>query len=115
MLAGATRTEASTEQAYLMRQKPDGTFGYEFVSLTAALKDDPKSNVLVQDKDVLAVYKSDEARFTPVHQVSIQGEVVTPGAYARGDNMTVSDAIRIAGGVTPRAGTRLLIAHARAD
>jgi protein involved in polysaccharide export with SLBB domain len=115
MLAGGTVPEAYTDQAYVLHQKPDGGYSYEFVNLAAALKDDPKSNVLVGDRDVLAVYRADEARFVPVHQVSIQGEVVTPGLYARGDNMKLSDAIKIAGGLTPRAGERVLVAHARRE
>jgi len=115
MLAGGTLPEAYTDQAYLLHQRGDGSFGYDFVNLGAALKDDSKNNVLVQDKDVLAVYQANEAHFTPDHQVNIQGEVVTPGQYARGENMKLSDAIKIAGGLTPRAGERILIAHARRD
>lgn len=111
--AGGTLPEAYTERAYLLHRRPDETYEYQFVNLASALHEDPASNVLVQDNDILAVYRTDEARFTPEHIVSIQGEVVSPGKYPRGEKMLLSDALKVAGGLTPKAGERILIAHSR--
>jgi len=110
--AGGTRPEAYTERAVLLHQHPDGSFTYEYPSITLALKDDPQHNLPLQDRDILAVYRTDQAKFTPEHSINIQGEVNEPGPYPRGEGMRLSDALTLAGGLTLRAGDEIFIAHA---
>jgi protein involved in polysaccharide export with SLBB domain len=113
MMAGGTTPNAYVNRAVLLHQLPDGTFAYDYIDLTRALKNDPADDLLLKENDVLAVYTQDEAKFTPEHNIQIEGEVVTPGSYPRGENMRLSDAIRLAGGLTPRAGNVIDVAHAR--
>ncbi len=108
-----TLPEAYLERAALLHQRPDGTYSYDYISLALAIKDDPKHNIAVLDRDILAVYRHDEAAFTPEHTVTISGEVVTPSTYPRGEGMKLSDLLRLAGGLTPRAGDKIAVAHAR--
>jgi protein involved in polysaccharide export with SLBB domain len=114
--AGGTIPDAYLYRATLLHQRPDGSYKYEFVDLDAAMKDDPDNNVLLEDHDVLAVYTVEEAQFVPQHTIAVEGEVVTPGKnYPRGDGMHLSDALKIAGGPTPKAGDLIQVAHARTD
>ena len=113
MQAGGTMPEAYLPQAVLQRQRPDGSYALEFVNIDAVLKGDDKQNALIEDRDTLAVYRSDEARFTPEHTVTLAGEAVAPGKYARGDGMKLSDLLKVAGGLRPSAGDRIVVARAR--
>jgi len=113
MQAGGTLPEAYLPQAVLQRQRADGTFALEFVSVEEALKGDQKQNALIEDRDILAIYRSDEARFMPEHMVTLAGEAAAPGKYARGDGMKLSDLLKIAGGLKPSAGDRIAVARAR--
>lgn len=113
--AGGTRPEAYLEQAVLLHQRADGSYVYDYINLNEAIKENPKHNLLLRDGDLLAVYRMDEVQFTPSHTVRIQGEVVSPGVYPRGEGMRLSDVLRLAGGLTPRAGDRIQVAHARID
>ena len=113
LMAGGPTPEASLDRAVLLHQRGDGTYAYEFVRLGAALQGDTAQDMTVQDNDVLAVYRVGEAQWTPQSVVSIQGAVVTPGDYPRGEGMTLGDLFRLAGGLLPGAGKRVSIAHAR--
>jgi protein involved in polysaccharide export with SLBB domain len=113
MKAGGTDPAAYLERAYLLHQRPDGSFAYDTIDLKRAIAEDPAHNALIEDHDILAVYRADEARFTPERTVSILGEANAPGKYVRGEQMKLSDLVGIAGGLTAKAGTRILIAHAR--
>ena len=63
-----------------------------------ALQDDAANNLPLKNEDSLIVYK--ESRFFPEQTVTITGGVRTPGSYRRDDNMSVSDLIVLAGGLT---------------
>jgi protein involved in polysaccharide export with SLBB domain len=116
LMAGGTTPNAYTHEAKLLHQRPDGSFEYEFLDLDAAMKNDPANNVLLMDHDVLAIYTINEAHFVPKHTFSIVGEMVTPSNdYPRGDGMRLSDALRLAGGPTPKAGHLIQLAHARQE
>jgi protein involved in polysaccharide export with SLBB domain len=110
-MAGGPLPEAYLNRLILLHQHPDGSFTYDYVNATGWASGDPSSDPLIQNNDVLAVYREDEAHFTADHTVRIDGEVVAPGVYPRGDHMRVSDLVKLAGGFTPRAGLTVLIAH----
>ena len=113
LMAGGPTPEASLSQAVLLHQRGDGTYAYKFVQLAAALQGDTAQDAMIQDNDILAVYKVGEAQFTPNPIVSIQGDVVTPGDYPHGTDMKLSDLLKLAGGLRPGAAKRITVAHAR--
>src|SRR5205085_2938217 len=86
---------------------------YDFVNLTTLLRGDDAQNRTLEENDSLFIFRTAEAHFTPEHRFTIQGEVRTPAEYYRGDGMMLSQALRVAGGLTPRAGSRIEVAHAR--
>lgn len=113
--AGGTATDAYLDEAYVLHTRLDGTQRYDFVNIPAALRDDPKNNVPLEDRDQLFVYKQSEAHFTPEHLIEIRGEVNTPGKYPRGEGMTLAQALKLAGGPTPKAGDQVRVARARTE
>ncbi len=113
LMAGGPTPEASLDRAVLLHQRGDGAYAYEFVRLGAALGGDTAQDAVVQDNDILAVYRTGEAQWTPRQTVSIQGAVVAPGDYPRGEGMTLGDLFKLAGGLVPGAGKRISVAHAR--
>jgi protein involved in polysaccharide export with SLBB domain len=114
-IAGGALPGANLDEAVLVHQHPDGTFAFQFVNLTQAAKDLPTDNVLVLDRDVLIVRRTDETRFTPEHSITVLGEAVYPGLYPRGEAMHLSDALKLAGWLKPDATNTIRVAHARKD
>jgi polysaccharide export outer membrane protein len=113
LMAGGPTPDAALDRAVLLHQRGNGTYAYEFVRVGAALQGDANQDAAVQDNDILAVYRVGEAQWTPQPIVSIQGAVVAPGDYPHGENMTLSDLFKLAGGLLPGAGKRVTVAHAR--
>ena len=99
------------EQIVVLHQHGDGTFAYEYA--TVAEVTHGAKDAVVQDNDMVAVYRIGEAQFTPEHVVSIRGAVNGEGYYPRGENMHLSELIRNAGGFKPGAGLAVKVAHAR--
>ena len=56
-------------------------------------------DVPLEDKDVVTVYS--KSSFELNNEVSIDGEIINPGSYSLGYNMTIGDLILAAGGLTP--------------
>ena len=112
LAAGGTLPEAYLGRSALLHQHSDGTFAYDYVNIDQLMGGDPTQDVKVQDNDVLAVYKIGEAQFAPNHVVIVRGEVVAPGTYPRGEGMRLSDALKLAGGFKPDAGTQVIVTHA---
>ena len=110
-MAGGPLPEAYLSRVVLLHQRPDGSFSYDYVDAGAWATGDLSNDPIVQDNDILAVYRDDEAHFTADHTVRIDGEVVAPGTYARGDHMHVSDIVKLAGGFTPKAHTVVFVSH----
>jgi protein involved in polysaccharide export with SLBB domain len=113
LVAGGPTREAYLDRAYLLHQRPDTTFAYEQINVSAAMKGDPKYDVQIEDNDVLALYRSDEAVFQPEHVAAVRGDVVSPGVYPRGEGMKLSELIQLAGGFRASAAGMITVAHAR--
>ena len=111
--SGGPLPDAYLNRAVLLHQRGDGTYAYDYVSLRDVLSGDSRMDLPIHDNDVLAIYRIGEAHFTPDHTVKVLGNVVAPGLYARGDNMRLSDLLKLAGAFKPGGGTRVTIAHAR--
>ena len=94
--AGGVLPDAALESAQLFRAQPDGSLRILNVNLAAALDADPLENVLVQPRDRIIVHRS-VYRVDPP-SVYIRGEVANPGRYPFGEDMRVTDLLRVAGG-----------------
>ncbi len=110
---GGPLPDAYLNRAVLLHQRGDGSYAYDYVSLSGVLAGNKADDFSILDNDVLAVYRIGEAHFTPDHTVKVLGDVVAPGLYARGDKMTLTDLLTLAGAFKPGGGTRVSIAHAR--
>jgi protein involved in polysaccharide export with SLBB domain len=90
-----------TGHATIVRTLPDLRKELASFDLGRALEGDPLQNIELHRLDSVVVY--DNEFFHPVHSVSIDGAVRTPGSYMRTEGMTVRDLIVMAGGVTDRS------------
>jgi polysaccharide biosynthesis/export protein len=103
-LAGGLAPDAKIEDAQVFRYLPDGKTKIFSVSLGSALEGDPTANILLQPRDRLLIHRSTDA-IQPA-SVYLQGEVGKPGRYPLTTNMTISDLIRVGGGLKPSADTK---------
>jgi protein involved in polysaccharide export with SLBB domain len=115
LMAGGPAPDAYLKRAVLLHQNGDGTYAYDFIHVDDALSGDPAQDFPVHDNDILALYRVGEAEYTPDHLVSIEGEVVSPGLYPRGDGMHLTDLLKIAGGLKPDAGMSVTVTHLPGD
>jgi protein involved in polysaccharide export with SLBB domain len=100
-MAGGLAADAQTDDAQVFRYLPGGKVKIFSVHLDAALAGDPSENIVLEARDRLLIHRSPEAAEPAT--VSIQGEVGKPGRYPLTGNMTVSDLIRVGGGLKPSA------------
>jgi protein involved in polysaccharide export with SLBB domain len=103
-LAGGLSPDAQTGDAQVFRYLPDGKFKIFSVNLSSALAGDPTENILLESRDRLLIHRNPEA--VQPAAVYVQGEVGKPGRYPLTTNMTVSDLIRVGGGLKPSADTQ---------
>jgi len=103
-LAGGLAPDAKIEDAQVFRYLLDGKTKIFSVSLNLALEGDPTANILLQPRDRLLIHRSPDA-IQPA-SVYVQGEVGKPGRYPLTTNMTISDLIRVGGGLKPSANTQ---------
>ena len=114
--AGGPLPEAFLDRAFLQRRNPDGTYGPMLtINLRKAMSGQEPDNAVLQDRDTLAVYTRQQASYTPDNVVEIKGAVQSPGFYPRAESMRLSDALQLAGGVTPNAADEVEIARARSE
>jgi len=103
-LAGGLAPDAKVDDAQVFRYLPDGKTKIFSVSLNLALEGDPTANILLQPRDRLLIHRSTDS-IQPA-SVYVQGEVGKPGRYPLTTNMTISDLIRVGGGLKPSANTQ---------
>jgi polysaccharide export outer membrane protein len=103
-LAGGLSPDAKIEDAQVFRYLPDGKSKIFSVNLNLALEGDLTANILLQPRDRLLIHRSTDA-IQPA-SVYLQGEVGKPGRYPLTTNMTISDLIRVGGGLKPSADTQ---------
>jgi protein involved in polysaccharide export with SLBB domain len=70
-------------------------------NLTKAMEGDPSDNIVLQNRDEVRIFNIEN--FHPTKGVEILGEVKNPGKYSRFENMTITDLIVLAGGLTEKA------------
>ncbi len=96
--------DAFMDKAILIRTLPTEKKKIITFDLKKALAGDPENNLALQNRDEVQIYKDES--FFPTRSVSISGEVKKPGSYTRYNNMTLTDLIVLAGGITDAATTR---------
>jgi protein involved in polysaccharide export with SLBB domain len=96
--------DAFREKAILTRTLPTEKKEIINVDLNKVLQGDLGSNFTLKNRDKLEVYGIE--RFFPTRTVEISGAVKKPGIYKRFNNMTVTDLIVLAGGLTDSATTK---------
>jgi polysaccharide biosynthesis/export protein len=101
------------EMVVVLHQHGDGTKKYETVSVADVVHGNHAKDIILEDNDVVGVYRNGETSFIPEHKVMVLGAVQTPGLYDRGEGMKLSDLIKLSGDFKPDAGSRVVIAHAR--
>ena len=95
-LAGGTTPDALVENAQVFRPTREGTMQVLGINLEKALAGDAKNNIVLNPKDRVLVHRNPARADAPV--VTIQGEVITPGKYPLGSQMTTAALVRLAGG-----------------
>ena len=99
--------------AFVQRKNLDGTEGpLVRVDLRQAAVD-ANQNPLLTDRDVVTVFRLDEASFVPEQVVALSGAVLRPGAYPRSEGLTLRALIELAGGLLPSAGDTVQISSSR--
>ena len=103
-LAGGLSPYAEDEDVQVFRYLPDGKSKVFSVNLGQALAADPTENIILQPRDRLLIHRDPDAVVPPT--ANIEGEVDKPGRYPLAANMTISDLIRMGGGLKPSADTQ---------
>ncbi|OGU75976.1 MAG: hypothetical protein A2V93_11095 [Ignavibacteria bacterium RBG_16_34_14] len=101
--ADSTFPEAFLSKATLIRTLPNEKKEIITFNLAKALAGDPYNNLVLQNRDEVTVYT--EETFLPTKNVEIAGAVRNPGSFIRYQNMTLSELIILAGGLTDAATT----------
>lgn len=104
MQAGGPVASASLKTIFLQRFEPNGTPGalLKLDGHRIALND-PAHDLALRDRDTLTLYTDGQASFQVEASIQILGAVQRPGVYPRSANMTLADAIALAGGLLPNA------------
>jgi protein involved in polysaccharide export with SLBB domain len=100
-LAGNTTPDAELDDVQVFRKTAAGKLEVLNADLSKALAGDAKENIILAPQDRVFVHK-DVRRLNPA-TVVVQGEVSRPGTYPLGSEMTASELVRVAGGLTRSA------------
>lgn len=100
-MAGGLAPDAETQDVQVFRHLPNGESSIFSVKLSAALADDPASNIVLAPRDRILVHRN-PTDVDPA-TVYIKGEVARPGRYPVTANMTVANLIHAAGGLQQSA------------
>ena len=95
--------EAFTGKGLLIRTLPSEKKQVFNFNVHLALEGDPGNNLLLKNRDEVEIF--DSKSFFPERTVEISGSVKEPGFYTRLENMTLSELIIMAGGLTEQATT----------
>ncbi len=96
--------DAFLGKATLIRTLPSEKKQILGFDLAKAMQGDPDNNLILQNRDEVRIYMQTE--FFPMRTVDIAGEVNNPGTFTRFKNMTLTDLIVLAGGLTDMASTK---------
>jgi protein involved in polysaccharide export with SLBB domain len=102
--AGGLLPEASFEKIFVFKKNPDGTEGQLLkIDGGKALFQNDANNILLEDRDLILVYTKEQAEYKENAAITIEGAIQSPGKYTRAKDMTLKDAVEVAGGYLPTA------------
>ncbi|MEW6702181.1 MAG: SLBB domain-containing protein [Bacteroidota bacterium] len=96
--------EAFVEKGILVRTLPSEKKMILNFSVAKAMSNDSENNFVLMNRDEVRIFNQET--FFPTHSVEISGEVKSPGIYTRFENMSISELIILAGGITDKASTK---------
>ncbi|HQL00322.1 MAG TPA: SLBB domain-containing protein [Smithellaceae bacterium] len=99
--AGGLTTAASRDKGQIIRQYSNNEFKTFYFNVESAMADDPRDNLILQDKDRIVIHSIWERH--PKTSVFITGDVTNPGTYQFTQNLTVRDLVFKAGNVLKSA------------
>ncbi len=102
--ADSLSPDAFREKAILTRTLPNEKQEIINFNLNKALEGDPSDNLILKNRDEIEIYSIE--RFFPSRTVEIAGAVKNPGIFKRYQNMTLTDLIILAGGLSDSATTK---------
>ena len=102
--AGGLLPEASFEKIFVFKKNSDGTEGQLLkIDGGKALFQNDANNILLEDRDLILVYTKEQAEYKENAAFTIEGAIQSPGKYTRAKDMTLKDAVEVAGGYLPTA------------
>ena len=104
MKADSITPDAFTKRGIITRYNPDLTT--QSIAFNVENIISGKSNIDLKKEDMVLIKSIFELKETP--SIVVNGEVLAPGRYRWSDNLTVSDAIFLAGGFTEGADTTFI-------
>jgi protein involved in polysaccharide export with SLBB domain len=107
--ANGLKEDAYGNRARIIRLQADLTTEIVNVNLTRALSGDLEADIPLKKEDVVTVYSILD--FKEEFKVTIEGEIKKPGTYDYYENLTLNDALVLAGGLTGSASKRVEIAR----
>ena len=99
--ADSLTKDAFLDNAILIRTLPSEKKEIYNFNVSLALKGDSGNNLPLLNRDEIRIFNQET--FFPTRSIEISGEVKKPGVYTRFLNMTVSELITLAGGLTDKA------------
>jgi protein involved in polysaccharide export with SLBB domain len=103
MAADSLKRSTFAERGTLFRVLPNLRWEISGFDPRLALEGREEDNILLRNEDSVVVYP--DSLFFPEHPVTIKGAVRHPGTFVRNDNMSISDLVVMAGGLTEGAST----------
>ena len=107
--ANGLKEDAYTLRATIVRLRPDLTTEIVHVNIKDALNGEAAANITLKREDVVTVYSILD--FRDEFKITIDGEIKKPGEYTYYENITLNDALVLAGGLTGSASKRVEIAR----
>jgi protein involved in polysaccharide export with SLBB domain len=104
-LAGNTTPDAELNDVQVFRKTRDGKLEVLDANLSKAIAGAENENILLQPQDRIFVHKNPSRVDPPT--VEVAGEVVRPGKYPLGANLTATELVRLAGGLKRSAYTEV--------
>jgi protein involved in polysaccharide export with SLBB domain len=101
--ADSLSPDAFKEKGILTRTLPDEKQEIINFNLQKALEGNPSDNLVLKNRDEIEIYSIE--MFFPSRTVEIAGAVKYPGIFKRYNNMTLTDLIILAGGLSDSATT----------
>ncbi len=102
--SGGVLKETFLDKALLIRYTENEKKKIITFSLSEVLNNNESENLILKNRDEIEIYNF--KRFFPEKSVSVDGEVRNPGVYQRYQDMTLVDALILAGGLTDSATTK---------